>query len=235
MSDIGDAVGSSITISNGCAVLESTGNLSVRKITATAPSAAEVAGTSAAVAGATADIHQFTCGGAAMVTISAAGMLSAKRVVATAPSAASVAAESAGAAGATADIHQFTCGGAVMAAISAAGAVKTFKIKGNSGVPTVTVGSVGWYMGVAGTFTANSNDISGEFVFTPGTTASGSLFTVNFNKTYSTIPFVNITPSFINSASINIYVTATTTGFTVYAANAVSTGVTYKFMYSVMS
>jgi hypothetical protein len=84
----------------------------------------------------------------------------------------------------------------------------------------------------------SGNDLDGQVTFGTGTSPSaGSQVTVTFSKSY-TNPRVVLTPINSASASLNLYVSATSTTFTVSSVNAPSASqgnTTYGFNYHVLA
>jgi hypothetical protein len=217
------------------ACIDINGNITASKITAKALSVDAVAAVSIALAGATADIHQFICGSTIVAKVKAGGGIDGTQIHTTAPDINTTAAIHEVPVNHGGDIVVHKCGGNVVGSIDHNGTIITPKVKGNSGTPTSTVGSLGWYMGGPGIFTCGSNDIAGEYSDTPACGCSGSLVTINFSKPYSLPPFISITPSNAWMAGSNFFTTATACGFTVCSTNNVASGVSYKFMYHVIS
>lgn len=97
---------------------------------------------------------------------------------------------------------------------------------GLGGTPTVALGT-------------GSTDVCGSFTLTPGTTpAAGSQATVTFNKVFPNGTFVIITPADPDAAvaesALGVYVTSSTTAFTVNANITLVTATAYIWNYYVI-
>lgn len=84
----------------------------------------------------------------------------------------------------------------------------------------------------------NATDVAGQITFGTGTSpAAGAQAVITFNTAYTNAPKVTITPINSASAALNLYVTSTTTNFTVSCVNAPSASqanTTYGFNYHVL-
>jgi len=125
-------------------------------------------------------------------------------------------------------------GAAIVAGVSSAG-----KLKGGSGLPTLS-GGPGGGTGPTLSMTAGSTDTAGEVNLTAGTAPAAisgtTLFTLTFSAPYSTAPFVVITPSNLNAGEFStrpVYVSPTTTSFTTNLSSAagLTAGTTYTWAY----
>lgn len=96
------------------------------------------------------------------------------------------------------------------------------KIVGAGSTPTIS----------NGTITSRSTDIAGVITFTT-TGSAGSQTVVTFNTAYSVAPIVTLTAA-ASQANFNPYVTATTTGFTVFFRDTPTGGSSYSFNYQVV-
>jgi hypothetical protein len=89
------------------------------------------------------------------------------------------------------------------------------------------------------TINPKSTDVCGRVTVTTGTGAitTGGYVTITFNKTYASNPLVIITPANANSgnaeALYGMYVTSTTTGFTINFASPTVTSTPFAFNYMV--
>lgn len=84
---------------------------------------------------------------------------------------------------------------------------------------------------------SNASDVAGLLELVTGTTAaSGSQVEVQFDVAYSIAPRVQLTPRNSDGAiqGANMYITSTTTGFTVNAVVALADSTTYQWDYFVM-
>jgi hypothetical protein len=85
-----------------------------------------------------------------------------------------------------------------------------------------------------------STDVCGRVTITTGTgaVATGGYGTVTFNRTYASTPIVIITPASANSAQAEslygVYVTTSTTGFTINFASPAVTSTAFAFNYMVL-
>lgn len=84
---------------------------------------------------------------------------------------------------------------------------------------------------------SNATDISGKVTFGTGTSpAAGAQAVITFNTAYASAPKVTLSPINSASAALNLYVTSTTTNFTVSSVNAPSASqanTVYGFNYHV--
>lgn len=82
---------------------------------------------------------------------------------------------------------------------------------------------------------ANATDVAGQITLTTGTLgiSTGSYATVTFNKVYAVAPIVVLTPAG-STLSTSVYVTATTTGFSVSFAVAGGISTTYLMNYHII-
>ena len=103
---------------------------------------------------------------------------------------------------------------------------------------TSTIGSTG-----STSASANLSDEAGTISLTTGSSthapsASGTLLTLNFHQAYTTAPVVVLTPTNANAAAgqytYSIYVTSSTTGFTITDAVTLAAGTTYSWNYYVI-
>ena len=99
----------------------------------------------------------------------------------------------------------------------------------NTGGPSPGI-SRGGAVGAGGTVSISGTDVSGTVtVNTGGSPSTGGLATVTFANSYTGTPRVILSPSSAAAASLNYYVTRSTTGFTVRSVNAPSASSTYIF------
>lgn len=104
--------------------------------------------------------------------------------------------------------------------------------------PTIAVTANAGTAGAAA-LTATSNDIVGRVTLTTGTAAwaSGVQCIVTFNRPYTTAPLVLLTPADIVAASsygLNIFVTSTTTTFSITFGNAAAQNMNHRWNYLVI-
>jgi len=124
--------------------------------------------------------------------------------------------------------------------LTCSGVAACAKYKGGSAAPALTRGNASGTTSTV-TLTTGSTDSAGQIsVATAGTvtTTSGTpIVTLTFSSAYTTAPFVSMTPSSVNAANLlhPPYVTATTTGFSVYiSGTGLVTATTYTWNYMVM-
>ncbi len=102
----------------------------------------------------------------------------------------------------------------------------------NGSIPTSNTGSAA---GSGGTTSVNGSDTSGTITINTGSSpVAGCYIAVKFASLYSNTPHILLTPVGATSASLNYYVTRTTNGFDVCAANTPQGGQSYVFDYFVI-
>lgn len=128
--------------------------------------------------------------------------------------------------------------------LSVGGTASFIHIKGQGGTPSASAGGA-LTLGSGGTVVVRGTDTAGEVTFTLGSggiLGLGTLVNVTFASAYGTAPYVVLTPSGsaaaslpIGLTSLNVYVTTTTSGFTVTGVGVAISGVaTYKWNYIVI-
>jgi len=87
-----------------------------------------------------------------------------------------------------------------------------------------------------GTVEVGSSDMAGTFSIntTNGSLAAGAQATITFNETFSGKPRVVVTAASATAASRSFYVTATSSGFTIYFTSAPLAGTSYTYNYMVI-
>lgn len=99
----------------------------------------------------------------------------------------------------------------------------------NTGGPAPGIAR-GGAVGAGGTVSISGTDVSGTVTInTGGGPSTGTLATVTFANAYTGTPRVVMSPTSAAAASLNYYVTRTTSGFTVHTVNAPSASSTYIF------
>ncbi len=95
--------------------------------------------------------------------------------------------------------------------------------------PSITTASP---LGSGATSSINGTDTAGTVTLNSGASPSaGIVASVTFKTAFSQTPHIQITPVGAEAASLNYYVTRTTTGFAIGTTNAPTTGTTYIFDY----
>ena len=93
-------------------------------------------------------------------------------------------------------------------------------------------------IGSTGTVTlSNATDVAGKIsIATSGTapSAAGTLITVAFIKAYATAPIVQLQATSAASAGFAVYVTSTTTGFTITNTTTLANNTTYAWGYTII-
>ncbi len=101
----------------------------------------------------------------------------------------------------------------------------------NTGGPTPNI-SRGGAVGAGGTASISGTDASGTATInTGGGPSTGILATISFANSYTGTPRVIISPSSAAAATLDYYVSRSSTGFTIRTVNAPSSSSTYVFDY----
>jgi len=96
--------------------------------------------------------------------------------------------------------------------------------------------SLGTAVGGGGTASVSGSDTAGTVAINTGSSPpAGCFITVNFTKSFSSIPHVVISPSNSQAASLQYYTNRTAGGFSVCSASAPSGGTNYIFDYVVIN
>ena len=94
------------------------------------------------------------------------------------------------------------------------------------------VASRGAAIGGAGTVSVSGTDTAGTVtVNTSGGSSSGSLVQITFSNGFTRTPHVQITPVGSTSATLDYYVTRTSTSMTIHTASAATSNTTFLFDY----
>lgn len=102
-------------------------------------------------------------------------------------------------------------------------------IDAGGGIPGA---SAGGSIGSGGTVSASGSDTAGTITINTGSSASaGTLASITFAVAYNQTPHIVITPVGSSAASINYYVTRTTTGFNILAASVPPSNAAIVFDY----
>jgi cytoskeletal protein CcmA (bactofilin family) len=100
------------------------------------------------------------------------------------------------------------------------------------GVPGSSRGSA---IGSAGTASISGSDTAGSIsIHTGNNPVAGCFITVTFNNSYGSTPHVIVTPVGQGAATLQYYITRSTSDFSVCTANAPSASATFGFDYLVM-
>ena len=90
-------------------------------------------------------------------------------------------------------------------------------------------------LGSGGTTSVNGSDTAGNININTGSNPSvGCLVTINFNKSYATIPYILLTPSSSAASSINYYVSGQTGSFSICDSTTPPAGSRINFDYFVI-
>jgi len=107
----------------------------------------------------------------------------------------------------------------------------THHISAGGATPGRTSGTA---LGGGGTASVSGSDTAGSItISTGGSPSSGCFITVNFVNKFNNTPHVVVSPVDAGSATLQYYVTRTTTSFSVCTANAAPSGQTFGFDYIV--
>ncbi len=107
----------------------------------------------------------------------------------------------------------------------------THHIDTGGGVPGSSRGSA---VGSAGTATVSGSDTAGSIsIHTGNAPSSGCFITIFFNNSFGNTPHVVISPVGLGAATLQYYVTRSTSQFSVCSANAASSGSSFGFDYVV--
>jgi cytoskeletal protein CcmA (bactofilin family) len=105
-------------------------------------------------------------------------------------------------------------------------------IDAGGGTPGKTDGGAA---GSGGTTSVSGSDTAGTVTINTGSgTFAGCFVTVNFAQKFNATPHVVISPVGPSAASLNYYVTRTTTSFSICTTNAAPTGSSFSFDYVVI-
>lgn len=90
-------------------------------------------------------------------------------------------------------------------------------------------------LGSGGTTSINGSDTAGNININTGSNpVAGCLVTISFNKSFSTTPYILLTPSSSDAASINYYVSRQTSSFSICDSTTPPTGGRIDFDYFVI-
>lgn len=96
-------------------------------------------------------------------------------------------------------------------------------------IPTKTNGTA---LGSGGTASVSGSDTAGTVNINTGSSpGAGSLIAVHFASGFISTPHVVVTPVGSAASSLRYYITRTTSGFTLFTANAPSAGASFSFDY----
>lgn len=93
----------------------------------------------------------------------------------------------------------------------------------------------GGALGAGGTASVSGTDTAGTVnINTGGGPISGLLATITFKQKFNATPHVVVTPVGIGASGLNYYISRTTSGFSLFTANAPSAGTSFSFDFIVI-
>lgn len=108
----------------------------------------------------------------------------------------------------------------------------THHITAGGTIPAIAKGTA---VGGGGTVSLSGSDTAGSIAINTGSSPPAGCFaTITFSEPYATTPHVVLTPVGTPSASLNYYITRSTTNFVICSTNAASAGQSFGFDYVVL-